>query len=265
MTGRIWIAIGLLAGFAAAGACGDDSSDDTDVADVRDVRDVEDEGTSCPSPTELCGTTCVNTQSSHEHCGGCDQPCGANEICRGGVCELDCPDGPYDDCGGEICTSLLSDPAHCGSCGHACGAGEKCSCGECVAACHDFNTDAGHCGACGQPCDTGEVCCCGECMAESACPDPCPMIDLPAQLECGGGCVDGRSDMMHCGSCGHACSVTERCGDAVCTSDLCTGANEVYCNGHCTILRNDSENCGRCDNACNPDTEYCFEGVCRTS
>jgi len=265
MTGRMWMVVGLLAGLAAFNACGDDSSDDTDVTDARDVPDVVDEGTTCAPPTELCGTTCVNTQSSHEHCGECDNACATGELCRAGVCELECPTGPYDDCGGATCAGLFSDPANCGTCGNACDTGETCSCGVCVSACHDFNTDAGNCGACGNACDTGDVCCCGLCMDSAACPDPCPMVAIPDQLECAGGCVDARSDMLNCGECNFPCTITQRCGDGVCTSDVCMGANEVYCQGLCTNPRNDSQNCGRCGNACDPETEYCLEGVCRTS
>ncbi|MBN1772014.1 MAG: hypothetical protein JXB32_12165 [Deltaproteobacteria bacterium] len=265
MTVRTWIVIGLLAGLAAFAACGDDSSDDTDVTDARDIPDVADEGTTCTPPTVLCGTECVNTQSSSAHCGECDNACATTEVCRAGVCELNCPDGPYADCGETDCTGLLSDPAHCGECGYACDSGETCSCGVCVGECHDFNTDHDNCGTCGNACDSGEECCCGECMAPAACPDPCPMIDIPDQLDCGGGCVDSLNDMLHCGACDAPCSLTEACGDAVCTSEVCYGVNEVYCDGHCTNLRSNSQNCGRCGNACNPETEYCFEGTCRVA
>jgi hypothetical protein len=34
----------------------------------------------------LCGDTCVDTQTSLEHCGGCDQACFDSETCMAGAC-----------------------------------------------------------------------------------------------------------------------------------------------------------------------------------
>jgi hypothetical protein len=265
MGNRKWLVLGLLVAVAAFGACGDDSGGDDAATDTRDVRDVADEGASCPTGQEMCASGCVNLQSAHDNCGACDNACATNELCRGGECVLDCPASPdYADCGGTACASLLADSANCGSCGDACGTGETCSCGTCVSACIDLNTDAANCGVCGTACGTGDVCCCGQCMASADCPAECTMIPIPDQLACEGGCSDGRYDMMNCGECGRTCTTTQRCGDGICTSETCTGA-EVYCDGRCTDIINNSQNCGRCGNACDPIREVCFDGACRVS
>ncbi|MBI4918105.1 MAG: hypothetical protein HY825_19865 [Acidobacteria bacterium] len=265
MKNRIWMFMGLLAALAVTFACGDDSADDDGGRDVTDARDVVDEGTTCGTGELFCDGACVNVQSRSDHCGACDTVCAANELCRAGVCELDCPISPdYDDCGGTECSSLLSDPENCGACGTACGATEVCSCGACVDACGDLNTDADNCGACGNACGSGEQCCCGACTTDTTCPDPCPMVAVPALLECGAdgrACVDVRGDLYHCGDCEGECDITQACGDGVCTTEICTGT-DVYCLGHCTNLMSSSQNCGRCGNACDPTTEYCFDGRC---
>jgi len=265
MTNRILALLGMVVSLAAYGACGDDNSDGDAGSDYSDVRDAADEGRTCPTGQEPCGTECVILSSSPDHCGACDNACASNELCVSGSCELDCPlSSEYDDCGGTECAGLLSDPDNCGACGTACGATEVCSCGVCTDACADINTDATNCGGCGLACGSGEQCCCGGCTADATCPDPCQMIPLPDQLECGSdgrACADSRNHMFNCGACDTSCEVTQACGDGVCTTETCTGS-EVYCDGRCTNLLSSSENCGRCSNACDPATEYCFNGEC---
>jgi hypothetical protein len=268
MRSRTWIAIlGAGLGVWSSGlACGDDDSTATDVPDVVDRAETTDDAGACPTGQERCEGECVNTQTSAAHCGECGHACGSGQFCRDGECHLDCPPGPYGDCGGSECTSLNSDPANCGECGNACGTGEVCSCGECQSECGDLNTDAANCGVCGGECDSGDVCCCGECMAEADCPETCTMVPIPDQLACGDGdaCVDTRGDLYHCGECDNPCTGGDRCGDGICTSEICTG-EDVYCEGHCTNLNTSQNHCGRCGNACDPERENCMDGVCRPS
>jgi hypothetical protein len=266
MRNRKWVAIGLLVAGVCWGAfaCGDDSTGDDDARDVSDIRDVVDEGSSCPTGQTWCDTACFSLQSSPEHCGTCETACTTGELCRSGECVLDCPaTSGYADCGGTACANLASDPANCGTCSHACAAAEVCSCGECAAACEDLNTSTPNCGACGNACSGTQICCCGAC-AEPPCPATCDMVPIPDQLECAPdsrACIDGRTALFDCGACDAPCTVTQRCGDGVCTSESCVGA-ETYCDGRCTNLRSSSNNCGRCGNACDSETEYCLEGAC---
>ena len=57
----------------------------------------------CTPPQEFCGGGCVNTTTSPEHCGGCDNPCGVTavgytEACVASMCEATsaCAEGYVD-------------------------------------------------------------------------------------------------------------------------------------------------------------------------
>ena len=67
------------------------------------------------------GTTCVNTNNSEEHCGACNSPCGANEVCQGGQCV--CASG-FHRCSGTCVTD--TDPTACGTSCTVCGTSQLC-------------------------------------------------------------------------------------------------------------------------------------------
>jgi hypothetical protein len=58
----------------------------------------------CPSPTQLCGGSCVDTTKSTANCGGCNKPCqtGANgdPVCSNSMCGIMCHTG-FGDCDGN--------------------------------------------------------------------------------------------------------------------------------------------------------------------
>jgi len=122
------------------------------------------------SACETCGgTACVDLQTNVEHCGSCDQACGATATCVDGTCA--CP-GDLFACD-LSCVDLDSDPANCGTCGSECGdlfcLQGDCSadCGEmseCGGACVDLLNDSNHCGACDKACGPGASCLDGQCQ-----------------------------------------------------------------------------------------------------
>ena len=67
----------------------------------------------------------ADLNTSEEHCGGCNQPCGGDNAtgnCTNGTCTLICDTG-WDDCDGDLangCEADLTLPAHCGSCSNVC-------------------------------------------------------------------------------------------------------------------------------------------------
>lgn len=76
-------------------------TDAQDAADVRDVQDVADvqppidvpsDVQLCSSGQMLCGGSCVDTQTSLDHCGACGRACSATQVCRAGTCSapVDC-------------------------------------------------------------------------------------------------------------------------------------------------------------------------------
>jgi hypothetical protein len=72
------------------------------------------------------------------------------------------------------------------------------------------------------------------------------MMCASGQLECGGVCTPVLTDHGNCGSCGHACSGTERCDAGVCTPCASGGR---FCFGECTEPL-DRLNCGGCGLGC---------------
>jgi len=90
--------------------------------------------TPCPAGKHRCGTRCIDLTCDPRHCGGCDDVCGANQVCNGGDCK-GCQNGT-----------------------RRCGTG-------CSATCSDFNTDSSNCGGCGNVCPAGSTCCGGVCCS----------------------------------------------------------------------------------------------------
>lgn len=132
----------------------------------------------CPEPGQtLCGTTCLDTQTSTVACGGCGGTCAPGEHCIAGTCG--CPAG-NELCGIACRLTTGTDPSNCGGCDIACGATEECSAGlchcplgqaSCGDVCVDVNRDdARNCGACGRVCDlpAGHGCSGGSCSPSLA-------------------------------------------------------------------------------------------------
>lgn len=77
--------------------------------------------------------------------------------------------------------------------------------------------------------------------------DACPCPDDGTR--CDGTCVDTTSDAEHCGGCGTACALGERCEGGAC---VCPGA---------TDFDTDANHCGGCGQACLP-AHRCEGGTC---
>lgn len=112
-------------------------------------------GTTCASPTTLCGAACVDLATDNTHCGMCGRTCpraqNASGVCRTGACTLRCHTG-YGDCDGvggcEV--DLSVSVAHCGACGRACvppaNATATCAAGSCGFVCNaGFMPSGGGC------------------------------------------------------------------------------------------------------------------------
>lgn len=78
---------------------------------------------------ELCGDSCVDTNTDRVHCGACDNACDPGEICADGSCVVSCMAG-LELCGGA-CTNTDYDRNHCGACGEACSDRQACVEGRC--------------------------------------------------------------------------------------------------------------------------------------
>ncbi len=237
-------------------------------------------GTLCGGDEECCIldagagpiNTCIDTQTSSTHCGGCSTSvaqnwCSAGEACVAGACSCagadacvsgqrccpgGCVDGDTCPCGTEICDStetccgdycadLSLNQDDCGACGVACGdaicAAGVCVCepglSACAGECVEQLTDTNHCGGCGLVCADSEDC-------------------------CGGACIAVNTDANHCGGCDVLCD--GKCNDGLC--DCTNGDKPVDLSG------NDQDNCGACGNRCDehPNTQNidtsCNAGAC---
>lgn len=83
--------------------------------------------------------------------------------------------------------------------------------------------------------------------------------------ECGGACVDERSDLANCGGCGNACALPhaslQECASGKCVAKGCL-ANFALCSGACTDVFTDPNNCGGCGTTCSGGTS-CIAGNCQ--
>jgi hypothetical protein len=89
-------------------------------------------GMGCDAGLTSCNGSCVDLDSTPEHCGGCGKACGASQLCSAGVCKTTCDDG-LTTCG-SACVDILTDAANCGGCGKVCAAGGTCEAGACPSA-----------------------------------------------------------------------------------------------------------------------------------
>src|SRR5690606_31250835 len=176
---------------------------------------------SCPSNFVNCNGTCIDPNTSSNHCGateGCGvdggsagEACGAGLVCNNGTCAEVCPPG-FVNCGGE-CINPEIDRSYCGatlgcgvdgegSDGEVCGAGYVCNQGACALSCApglvdcggeciDPDVDRSHCGAtagCGQAGQgsAGSVCGSGEVCSDGVCSLSCP----EGLIRCGDTCIN---------------------------------------------------------------------------
>ncbi|MBN1655769.1 MAG: hypothetical protein JXA30_18535 [Deltaproteobacteria bacterium] len=235
----------------------------------------------CPAhaPT-LCGdNSCIDTNSSTNHCGECENPCPQTEhgepICVEGECELDCDEGYHqcdDDClsdtSTDSCGALCepcevppnSDPECDGSeCGYTCKEGFL-SCDElCLA------NDAKNCGSCGHDCTnlpnvSGSV----DCDETGACVVPaesCTTGYAHCSSDIDDGCETDLSSTETCGSCDNRCPATAPiCSLAPGSTpeqpvyECATGCNNpdapYLCSGSCVNVLTSATNCGTCGRVC---------------
>ena len=79
------------------------------------------------------------------------------------------------------------------------------------------------------------------------------------ETDCDGQCVDTRSNVANCGSCGVACAALEECNAGSCE---CVEGSTA-CSAGCAQTAADSQNCGSCGAVCDPG-EVCSQGTCAT-
>jgi len=230
----------------------------------------------CAGDRIVCGGRCVDPDIDGEFCGAsgdCSGQlagtlCAGDDVCVGGVCQVDCAAG-YAKCGGE-CINPSINRNHCGatgSCGDAedgsrCADGDVCSGGSCMAQCQGEQVECGqgcvdpnnsvlHCGAtkgcglaggsAGTACEAGEVCNAGSCEAECS-------VGL---VKCDGTCIDPLTERRFCGATASCASAGEMCTqDQLCEDGSCGALCDpglIGCGQRCIDPNTDDEFCGASD------------------
>jgi hypothetical protein len=152
------------------------------VGEVRHARSL----VYCSLGTNLCGLSCVHTESDGNNCGRCGVVCPGGSSCDQGACV--CTDRAETVCDG-VCVDTQTSSVHCGACDSPCPAGVVCVQGTCAvtcpageiacgSSCVDPLTTKEHCGLCNQICAGNLVCANGHCA--------CPM----GLTQCAGSCVE---------------------------------------------------------------------------
>lgn len=200
---------------------------------------------------------------------------GIGPACATSTVNLDEDSGPIEMdaaactsmCSG-MCVNLKTDGNNCGKCGTVCPMGASCvqgscQCGSglvrCGSACVDVKADNTNCGKCGTVCgaDAGAIMGGGTwgCV-NGSCSIICPM----GKTECGGACIDTKTDIDNCGKCGNACDPQKE----QCTDGMCCPTGQKVCNGMCTDPSSDPNNCGMCGMKCPMNMPSCVGGKCTT-
>jgi hypothetical protein len=265
--------------------------------------------TVCGASTSTGGGSCVNTGLDLMNCGICGNACdvpagGTGATCTGGACGGTCSGGKQicgalPPKGGGTCTDLQNDPLHCASCTHACtdpsnGGTSTCSSGTCGGscgssglalcgskapdgggACVNLVNDANNCGNCGHICNapTNGTAACALDNCVGACSGG--LVVCGATIDGFGTCIDTKTDVNNCGSCGHQCKAPTGGGTVSCQSGMCvsscTSGSSMLCDttafgeGTCVDKLTDPNNCNSCDHKCKPPTggtATCNMGVC---
>lgn len=135
---------------------------------------------------------------------------------------------------GERSCIVAADAEHADTHATCCFEHQACCDGACV----DVADDINNCGRCGKVCGAGELCIGGDCAPSHLCNgDDC----VPSTLPCDAGetrcppqgCVDTRTHVGHCGTCGNACTVG---GLRYCVNGRCScnpASDNVPCGINC--------------------------------
>ena len=238
--------------------CGITAENPKNYAVCKDGRICDGIKCQCPSGTQECDGKCIDTKTTNEHCGACDNKCGNNETCTLSSCK--CNSGGR--CGGDICKDNSNDHDHCGGKGECnsadvnsenyqgliCGEREicennNCKCDTskyafCNGTCIDPMTDNAFCGAdanCSkyENCNTiqGASCISGKCECPEGMTKMKTVINDVEVYKC----FDTQNDPTCCG--GKAGDICTNCGNMLCVNGQCKDASceagTINCQNRC--------------------------------
>ncbi len=197
----------------------------------------------------------LNIASDVLNCGGCGRECKMGYECVSGTCAVQCELGETR-CDVNTCRDLSL--LHWKDCDGTCALGYADCDGEASNGCEtDINTAQNHCGACNTSCGEG-FCNHGTCACDSG------------LTYCNTKCVDTKTDIYNCGSCGNDVHWLRNTTNVTCVNGnphYNCNPNRADCNGDyhdgCEIyLDDDNNNCGMCGVTCSAP-EVCQNNYCR--
>ncbi|MGE0784777.1 MAG: MopE-related protein [Sandaracinaceae bacterium] len=229
--------------------------------------------TTCPGSEEVCSRSCVNTQTSLTHCGGCDNACPTPDhaiaVCAAGSCDFTCMTG-FDDCDGlpdNGCETALDTTSDCGTCGTSCSYahgvascdGTACMLMACLPGFDDCDGNVAN----GCEADLGSLATCTACG--TSCTAPAHASATCGATGCGFTCDSGFEDCdgmaangceadlaadSTCGTCTNVCmGATPLCNSGTCVTS-CSAPTPDRCGMTCTDLSTDPSNCLSCGTVC---------------
>jgi hypothetical protein len=208
-------------------------------------------GLECEHGQARCGSSsaCFDLRSDHDHCGTCGVQCAADEMCVAGECTSDFDAAPPGDGGMD---GSLGD-GQVGEGGTDTGALDGNMDGEIIIVDGEQPFDSGNW--------SGDASLPPLCMGPAS-PDDC-VCEL-GELICGDTCVDGNTDVGHCGECGHdSNAVPPDGGQYFCVAGQCVLNCDPpleLCGGLCIDLTEDPDNCGECGRVC--ESGLCENRLC---
>lgn len=164
-------------------------------------------------------TACFDLINDVEHCGSCDEACGAGNHCSQGICCAPQEQACFDAASGmQRCYDLSQSHDHCGACLNACAQNEEClgracTCKsplkKCSGSCVDVNgDDPQNCGDCGHTCTNPP-------------PDDCADATTVRAYTGPGACESGHCD-------GYASSESACPADEACSAGVCVPCSPAY-------------------------------------
>ncbi len=275
---------------------------DTQAADSSSVGDSASQGdTGAPAEAStdaatcnetVCGTNCVNTQTSALNCGTCGNDCAmlphvgtaTGITCSSGMCSIPasscqmgyahCTSNPQDGCE----TSLASAQS-CGTCSTVC-SGNTALCQlntgtmtyGCVSSCSGITPSL-----CGTTCTNTQT----DPLNCNMCGSACPVVTGGGNATCSGGtcgvsCQSGEhqcgtttlcaldTDTSHCGASCVTCTAPTG-GSVSCTSGACAQGcpgTDSICSGTCVDTTSNPSFCGNCTTACSAPKSACSGSKC---